>query len=55
MQKTLYMTEETWRQLQHITGEDRSYSDIIRELIYLEYERRMHEEAGGPLNGMEKK
>lgn len=54
MQKTLYMTEETCRQLRHITGEDRSYSDVIRELIYMEYERRMHEEAGGPLNEMEK-
>lgn len=55
MQKTLYMTEETWHQLQAIAGEDRSFSDVIRELIYLEYERRMHKEAGGPMNGMEKK
>lgn len=54
MQKQFYLTEESWEQLKYL-AKDRSYSEVIRELIYLAYEDRMHEEAGGPLNGMEKR
>lgn len=49
MQKQFYLTEESWEQLKYI-AKDRSYSEVIRELIYLAYEDRMHEEAGGPFD-----
>ena len=46
MQKTVYMTDETWQQLQYIAGEDRSFSDVIRELIYLAYYDKIGDEVG---------
>lgn len=54
MQKQFYLTEESWEQLKYI-AKDRSYSEVIRELIYLAYEDRMHDEAGGAFDGMEKR
>ncbi len=48
MQKQFYLTEESWEQLKYI-AKDRSYSEVIRELIYLAYYEKVGDEVGGPL------
>lgn len=41
MQKQFYLTEESWEQLKYI-AKDRSYSEVIRELI----DKKFCEEIG---------
>ncbi len=56
MQKQFYLTEESWEQLKYI-AKDRSYSEVIRELIDKKFceEIGTYEDFRRAVDGMEKK